>query len=128
MCRATRLALYPCPTQSASTTRAILSLHENIAERSPPLSQPLGTAMTSVSSPANSSDRCARSFPAQSSMHPNGRATEVVHSSPSFSIFLNPIKVMLQTLECGGLAAALEVEAQMHAPLQRCRLCVPATN
>jgi len=31
--------------------------------------------------PANSSDRCARSFPAQSSIHPNGRATEVVHSS-----------------------------------------------
>src|SRR5579864_9501713 len=67
----------------------MLSLHEKTAARSPPLSAPEGTAITSPSSPANSSDRCARSFPAQSSMHPKGLTAEVVHCSPSTSIFLN---------------------------------------
>src|SRR5207245_5716983 len=89
MCRATRLAWYPCPTQSASTTRAILSLQENTAERSPPLSPPEGTAIRSLSSPASSKERCAFSLPAHSSMHPKGRTAVLVQSNCSGSTFLN---------------------------------------
>src|SRR5579862_3487966 len=95
MWRATELATYPWPTQSASTTRATLSLHEKIADRSPPESAPDGTAMTSASRPASSSERWARSLPAHNSMHPNGRMTEVVHAIVSGSIFLNFIPVYL---------------------------------
>src|SRR5580704_6704381 len=65
------------------------SLHEKTAERSPPLSEPEGTAMTSASRPASSIERWAFSLPAQSSMQPKGRAAEVVHSKVCGSIFLN---------------------------------------
>src|SRR5690348_1295988 len=74
----------------------MLSLHENTAERSPPLSPPEGTAITSASRPANSSDRCARSFPAHSSMHPNGRCADVVHANIAGSTLLTFIANLMR--------------------------------
>src|SRR5467141_3696660 len=93
--RATPAAVYPWPTQSARTTRAVLSLQENTAERSPPLSPPEGTAMTSLSNPARSSERCALSLPAHSSMQPKGRITVLVQSNCWDSTFLNFILVSM---------------------------------
>ena len=87
MWRATLLATKPWPTQSAKTTRATSSVQEKTAERSPPESEPEGTAITSASRPASSMERWAFSLPAQSSMQPKGRAALVVHSKAS--TFLN---------------------------------------
>src|ERR1035438_179858 len=67
----------------------MLSLQEKTAERSPPDSAPEGTAITSASRPASSRLRWAFSLPAQSSMQPKGRATEVLHSTVCGSTFLN---------------------------------------
>src|SRR5207245_4297319 len=75
-------------TQSARTTRARLSLQENTAERSPPLSLPEGTAITSLSKPARSRERCALSLPAHSSMQPKGRIGVMVQSVSVGAIFL----------------------------------------
>src|SRR5207344_3499466 len=74
------------------------SLHENTAERSPPLSAPEGIAITSASNPASSSVRCALSFPAHNSMQPNGRAADVLHTNASRSIFLNFIPFLMRNL------------------------------
>src|SRR5580692_12065794 len=77
----------------------MLSLQEKTAERSPPESAPEGTAMTSASRPASSIDRWAFSLPAQSSMQPNGRTTEVVHSKVWGSTFLNFIAASCQHVQ-----------------------------
>src|SRR6266446_3599294 len=73
--------------QSARITRAMLSLQENTADRSPPFSPPEGTAITSLSSPARFRERWAFSFPAHSSMQPKGRMAVTVQSNCSGLIF-----------------------------------------
>src|SRR5215467_5670407 len=66
----------------------MLSLQEKTADRSPPLSPPEGTAITSLSRPASSRDRCVLSLPAHNSMQPKGRRAVREHSSSLGSIFL----------------------------------------
>src|SRR5260370_715265 len=64
------------------------SLQENTAERSPPLSPPDGTAMTSLCNPARSRERCALSLPATSSLPPKGRIAVFAQSNSSGSTSL----------------------------------------
>src|SRR5215471_14680225 len=73
----------------------MLSLQEKTAERSPPFSPPAGTAMTSLSRPASSRERCARSLPAHSSMQPKGRMAVREQLSSCGWIFLNFISVWM---------------------------------
>src|SRR6267154_433721 len=100
--------------QSARTTRAKLSLQENTAKRSPPLSPPEGTAITSLSSPAKSSERCAFSFPAHSSMQPKGRIAVLVQSNSWGSTFLNFILFLMPE----------ELAWVQHRPLKREAVCL----
>src|SRR6266702_7135535 len=58
-------------------------------DKLPPVSAPEGRAITSLSSPTSSSERCALSFPAHSSMQPKGRAVVLTHSNCLGSILLN---------------------------------------
>src|ERR1700687_4773113 len=73
----------------------MLSLQENTAERSPPLSPPDGTAMTSLCNPASSRERCALSLPAHSSMQPKGRIVVFVQSNCSGSTFFNFMTILM---------------------------------
>src|SRR5712664_1725107 len=99
------------------------SLQENTAERSPPLSPPDGTAMTSLCSPARSSERCAFSLPAHSSMQPKGRIVVLVQSNCSGSTFLN----FMPDLMLDGLFAVHPLSNQNLAS-RSARVIRPGSN
>src|SRR5436305_13521448 len=97
----------------------MLSLQENTADRSPPVFAPDGTAITSASRPANSRERCALSFPAQSSMQPNGRAGDVVQARVSEEIFLRVIFVLSCPLVEPQTASPAGTRTCRHLQLSR---------
>src|SRR5260370_17564734 len=70
-------------------------MQEKTDKRSPPLSPPEGTAMTSLSNPASSRERCAFSLPAHSSMQPKGLIAVLLQSNCWGSTFLNFILVLM---------------------------------